>query len=166
MAARRLLIVMVILLVTSTVAAALVPPPPEPDSTTTTTTSPRTSPVPTGGKLVKMSLDAGARRAESVEVPLGDQLALTVRSSRAGQVAVRGLGLVEDVLPLAPARFDILANRTGRFDVVLLRPERRRLGTIVVTDRRSGRAPAQGGGAEDERQERGAGDHGDVGPEG
>ena len=142
MAARRLLVVMVILLVTSTVAAALVPPPPEPDSTTTTTTSPRTSPVPTGGELVRATIDADAERPKTVEVPLGDQLALTVRSKRAGQIAVRGLGLVEDVLPLAPARFDILANRTGRFDVVLLQPERRRLGVIEVKrDRPKADAP-------------------------
>ena len=142
MAARRLLVVMVILLVTSTVAAALVPPPPEPDSTTTTTTSPRTSPVPTGGELVRATIDADAKRPKTVGVPLGDQLALAVRSKRAGQVAVRGLGLVEDVLPLAPARFDILANRTGRFDVVLLQLERRRLGVIEVKrDRPKADAP-------------------------
>ncbi len=122
---------MVILLVTSTVAAALVPPPPEPDDTTETTTSPRTSPVPTDGQLVQATIDADARRAQRIEVPLGDQLALKVRSRRAGQIQVRGLGLVEDVLPLSPARFDILANRTGRFEVRLIEPDRR-LGIIDV----------------------------------
>jgi hypothetical protein len=130
-AARRLLIVMVILLVTSTVAAALVPPPPERESTTQSTTSPRTSPVPTDGELVKATIEVGASRPKAIEVPLGDQLALTVRSRRTGQVAIRGLGLVEDVLPLSPARFDILATRGGRFEVRLLEPDRR-LGIIEV----------------------------------
>ncbi len=124
---------MLILLVTSTVAAALVPPPPERDSTTSSTTSPRTSPIPTDGELLKATLETDARRPRRIELPLGDQLALTVRSRRTGQVAIRGLGLVEDVLPLSPARFDILATRAERFEVRLLEP-RRHLGTIVVND--------------------------------
>jgi hypothetical protein len=142
-AARRLLIVMLILLVTSTVAAALVPPPPERDSTTSSTTSPRTSPIPTDGELLRATLETGARRPKRIELPLGDQLALTVRSRRTGQVAIQGLGLVEDVLPLSPARFDILATRAEMFEVLLLEP-RRRLGTIVVTDEAPGeRAPGE-----------------------
>ena len=128
---------MVVLLVTSTVAAALVPTPPERDPTTSSTTSPRTSPVPTDGELVKATLEADATRPKRIELPLGDQLALTVRSRRTGQVEIRGLGLVEDVLPLSPARFDILATRADRFEVRLLEP-RRSLGTIVVNDEGAG----------------------------
>jgi hypothetical protein len=133
MAARRLLVVMLILLVTSTLAAALVPPPPERDGTTSSTTSPRTSPVPPGGELVRAKIDAGAKRAETVRVPLGDQLALTVSSRRAGQVEIPALGLLEDVVPRSPARFDILAIRAGSFDVRLLEPARK-VATIEVTD--------------------------------
>jgi hypothetical protein len=134
-AARRLLIVMLILLVTSTVAAALVPPPPDGDTTTSSSTSARTSPVPTGGQLVKAKIDANARRAERVRVPLGDQLALLVSSRRAGQVEIPALGLLEDVLPLSPARFDIFATRAGRFEVRLLDP-RRKLAVIKVSEGR------------------------------
>ena len=138
MAARRLLIVMLILLVTSTLAAALVPPPQGRDGTTTSSTSPRTSPVPTGGELVTAKIDAGAGRAETVRVPLGDQLALAVNSRKAGQVEIPALGLLEDVLPLSPARFDILATRAGRFEVRLLEP-RKRVGIIEVTEPGKGR---------------------------
>jgi hypothetical protein len=128
---------MVILLVTSTVAAALVPPPPERDPTTSSTTSPRTSPLPTDGELLRATLVTDATRPKTIELPLGDQLALTVRSRRTGQVEIRGLGLVEDVLPLSPARFDILATRAERFEVRLLEPSRH-LGTIVVNDEEAG----------------------------
>jgi hypothetical protein len=125
-AARRLLIVMVILLITSTVAASLAPRPAEREETTRETTSPRTSPVPTGGQLVQATLDADAkaRRPERIEVPLGDQLALKVRSRRTVQVQIRGLGLLEDVQPLSPARFDILASRPGSFEVRVIDPDR------------------------------------------
>jgi hypothetical protein len=140
-AARRLLIVMLVLLVTSTVAAALVPPPPEREETTSSTTSPSTSPIPTDGVLLKATLETDTTRPQRIELPLGDQLALRVLSRRAGQVEIRGLGLVEDVMPLSPARFDILATRAGTFEVRLLEP-RRHIGTIVVSDKGAGaRAP-------------------------
>lgn len=130
---------MLILLVTSTVAAALVPPPPERDASTSSTTTPP-SPIPTDGELLKATLKTDATRPKRIELPLGDQLALRVRSRRTGQVEIRGLGLVEDVLPLSPARFDILATRAERFEVRLLEP-RRRLGTIVVNDEEAGERP-------------------------
>lgn len=124
---------MLVLVGTSTLAAALVPPPSERASTSTTSTSPRTSEVPTGGELVRATINAGSRRLERVRVPLGDQLALRVRSRRPGQIEVGGLGLLDDVAPLSPARFDILAVREGRFEVRRLEP-RARLGVVAVSE--------------------------------
>src|SRR5688500_15493888 len=117
---------MLILLGTSTLAAALVPAPsPREDDTTTDTTSPRTSPVPTGGELVRASVDADANRPQRIRAALGDQVSIIVRSRRTTQIEVKGLGLLEDVLPLSPARFDVLAIRSGRFEIRRVEPERR-----------------------------------------
>ena len=123
---------MLALLVSSTIAAALVPPPESEDSaTSSSSTSPRTSTVPTGGELVEVTIKADAKKPKDVQVPLGDQVALVVRSSRAGQIELTGLGQLDDVAPLSPARFDLLASREGRFDIRLVEPDRR-LGTIEV----------------------------------
>ena len=135
MAARRLLILMLVLLGTSTLAAALVPQPSEREPTTSTTTPPRTSHLPSNGELIRVTVDAQVVRPERIAVPLGDQLALVVRSAKAGQVAIPELGLLEDVLPLGPARFNVLPTREGRFEVHLLDP-RRVIAVIEVTERR------------------------------
>ena len=133
MAARRLLIVMLILLGISTLAAALAPTPNRSGtaarSTATTTREPPE--VPEGGKLVRATIDADARPPETVEVPLGDQLALQVRSRRPGEIEILGLGLIEDVARLAPARFDILARRPGRFELRRV-DSRERVGVLMV----------------------------------
>ena len=122
---------MLILLGTSTLAAALVPTPPPGEDTSSSSTSPRTSPVPAGGELVEVKLDVDAKRPPTVRAALGDQVSIVVRSSEAAQIQIERLGLLNDVLPLSPARFDILANRTGRFEVRLIEPDRR-LGIIDV----------------------------------
>ena len=121
---------MLVLLGMSTLAAALAPPPPrsgEASSTTSTTRQPRES--ATGGKLVEATIGSADRRPVVVDVPLGDQLSLTVKSRRAGQVVIQGQGLIEYVAPLSPARFDLFADRRGSFQVRMIDP-RRKLGTL------------------------------------
>lgn len=125
---------MLVLLAVSTVAAALVPPPRNDDDTSSTSsTSPRTSELPPGGQLASATIDADSKRPEHIVVPLGDQLSLTVRSGRTAQVEIRRLGLLEDVAPLSPARFDILATEPGRHEVRMLQPGRK-LGVIEIRD--------------------------------
>jgi hypothetical protein len=135
MAARRLLIVMLVLLAMSMLAAALAPSPGD-DETTSSTTSTTTAGhrAPAGGELVEAKLDADAARPQTIRVPLGDQLSLAVSSRRAGQAQIAGLGLVEDVARLAPARFDLLADHRGRYEVRLVDPPRT-LGVIVLGGR-------------------------------
>jgi hypothetical protein len=131
---------MVILLGVSTLIAGLAPRPQEEATSPETTTSVDAPATHSDGRLVHSTLEADARKPQSVRVREGDQLALVVRSRRAGELEIRGLGLIEDVAPLSPARFDILATRPGRFRIHRLRPSQR-VGEIVVR-----RAPASGSG--------------------
>jgi hypothetical protein len=116
---------MLVLLGISTLGAALVPAPEQPDETTTTSSSAPPTPFSSGGELLRERIRADSDRPRTIRVPLGDQLALAVGSKRFGQIQIPRLGLIEDVAPLAPARFDILAQTEGRFDVMLTKPQRR-----------------------------------------
>jgi hypothetical protein len=69
------------------------------------------------------------------DVRTGAHVVLRVSARTAGEVEVTGLGLNQSVTPAAPAVFDLLATRAGRYDVVLVPltgPERIKLGTLVV----------------------------------
>ena len=154
MAARRLLILMLVLLAVSTVAAALVPPQGEDSGTTTRT---RTKTAERGehvkrtppGRLVERTIRVAPNAIARVHVRLDDQLALTVRSGVADQVAISAFGQIEDLTPEAPARFDLLADQAGVFEVRLV-DAKRTIGRIVVT---SGKAGA-GGSAEHQARRR------------
>jgi hypothetical protein len=139
MAPRRLLIVLVVLLAISTFAALLVPPPGNDGgedetigSTPTGTEGRRPQPR---GVLVRASIDADRAKPRSVQLELGDQLSLEVRSRDPDQVVIAGFGLIDDVERDAPARFNLFADRTGRFAVRLL-DRRETVGRIVIRARR------------------------------
>jgi hypothetical protein len=139
MAARRLVALMLVLLAVSTLAAALTAPAPEREPRTTEDAGePRSR--NRSGRLIEGALDASSRRPDTVEVQSGDQLALTVRSPIPGQVEIPAFGLLEDVAPRAPARFDLLLERPGRFEVRLA-GRGRLIGAIVVRPRRVERGP-------------------------
>jgi hypothetical protein len=55
---------------------------------------------------------------------VGEQLTLIVRSERADQLEIPGLGLLEPVAPNAPARFDILAEAPGNYGMRLVEADR------------------------------------------
>jgi hypothetical protein len=118
MAARRLLIVMLVLLGMSALAASLAPQPQGGDEPATrSTAAKRDHRKPAGGQLVEETFDAQAKRPQHVSVPLGDQLSLRVKSSRAGEVGIPDLGLLQNVSRLDPAVFDILAASEGSYEV-------------------------------------------------
>lgn len=139
MAARRLIVVMLVLLAASTVVAALAPPSGERDSGSTepdTTTSPepeRPAERPTRSP-VEETIGAGAERPARIQLDEGDRLVLMVKGVD-DQVEIPGLGLLEDVTRVAPARFDLLANRPGTFAVRLVNADRV-IGRIRVEPRR------------------------------
>ena len=138
MAARRLILVMLALLVLSSIAAALIPVErsrlPALESTTTKPTEPG---IP-AGTFVHRTVSAQASRPARIALEVGDQLGLTVRTSRAGLVEIPAFGELQNADPALPAHFDLLALERGRFPVRLV--DRRTIATLVV----SGRAQADG----------------------
>ena len=125
MAARRLLIVMLLLLAVSTLAAALVPPPQrsgEPGSTSAAGRqkggSSEGGASQGRGHLIQTRISAQARkRPTRVLVGRGDQLELTVSSTRTAAVSIPAFGLTDFAEPGDPARFDVLVDRAGAFEV-------------------------------------------------
>ena len=65
----------------------------------------------------------------------GTHVTLQVASTRAGEVLLRGLGLVQPVEPGTPASFDVLLTAPGRYDAVLDPVAGRpvRVGRLVVS---------------------------------
>jgi hypothetical protein len=142
MAARRLVIVLVVLLAISTFAALLVPPQGTDEGEDTIGSTPtNTDQGLPRGKLVTASIDADAQRPRDVRLELGDQLSLRVISRTPDQVEIQGFGQIDDVERDAPARFNLIADRTGRFDVRLLN-RRETVGRIVIERERRRGKPA------------------------
>jgi hypothetical protein len=147
-AARRLIAVMLVLLFLSSLAAALAPVERQSDDTSTTTTATATQPVAEQGELVKATIDGAANRPQRVEAVVGDQLQLRVTSDRPATIELVGLGPTGDVDPLAPALFDVLLDRPGRYAVRELGGRPEPYGTIVVSrrapkERDQGKAPSR-----------------------
>jgi hypothetical protein len=136
MAARRLVALLVALLVISTLAAALTAPGPDRESQPTETTSEPESGPPRPGRLIEATLNTSDKRPGRVEARRGDQVALIIRSASPGQVEIPAFGRLEDVEPGAPARLDLLLERTGRF-TVRLAGSGRVIGLIVVRHARA-----------------------------
>jgi hypothetical protein len=140
MVARRLLILMLVMLVIASLSSVFLADPGSrrgPNRAPTTTRAPERSGEPESareGRLLKATLDASAPGPKTLRLRTGDQLALRVEARRPVQVELGGLGQLEDVFPPAPARFDLYADRPGRFPVRVL-PAKRKIGTIVVTRR-------------------------------
>jgi hypothetical protein len=88
---------------------------------------------PRPGKTREITLDA-AQDPVTEEVAHGTHVVLRLRVPAASQVAIPGLGLTAFAEPDTPAVFDLLAERTGRFDVIVeaAEGEPRRAGTLVV----------------------------------
>lgn len=138
MAARRLVIVMVVLLGISVLATALLPEPePERDARQGQAEAKPSRPAPTG-ELVTARVDATAPEPALIELRVGDQLALTVRSPRADQVEIPELGELRFVGRLAPARFDILVWEQATYAIRLADADRL-IGRIEVAPPRHGR---------------------------
>lgn len=142
MAARRLIAVMLVLLFLSSLAAALAPVDERLRTEETTTEEPLPEPETEEGELLRHSLDADAERPRTIRASVGDQLQLRVTARRVGTIELAGLGADEDVGPDAPALFDVLLDRQGRFPV-RERESGRRVGVIEVGAASALKAPTE-----------------------
>jgi hypothetical protein len=139
MAARRLVALLVALLVVSTLAAALTAPGPDRESQATEGASEPESGSPGAGRLIEATLNASAEHPGRVDAERGDQVALTVRSASPGQVEIPAFGLLDDMEPGAPARFNLLPERAGSFEVRVA-GSGRAIGRVVVSGRKAERS--------------------------
>ena len=124
MAARRLVIVMLILLGVSLVAGTLAPSPVDDADQEAPTPPPAPRTEGEGGRLVEERIDADADGRETIPIRVGDQLALTVRTSEADEVEIPGIGELQFASPLAPARFDLLATEEATYPIRLVEADR------------------------------------------
>jgi hypothetical protein len=134
---RRLLILLAVLIVLTALAGSIapVPGPPEQATPTPAATIPGTPQasvaanpdIPDVRASLSSSPSAPARR---ILARVGDQVAITVRSEAIDSVALGDLD-TEPVEAGLPARFDILADETGSYPVILLQAQRR-IGTLIV----------------------------------
>jgi hypothetical protein len=123
MAARRLILVMLVLLVLSSAVAALIPIERDALEGSSSTTSTTVQEPPATGELVRRKVDADAKRPPTIRITRGDQLELTVTSSRPGQIEIVALGVLQDVDRFLPARFDVLPADRGTYSVGFIPPE-------------------------------------------
>jgi hypothetical protein len=133
MAARRLLIVMLVLLGVATLLAALVGDRTLREEGTSSTiasetTQTETETVPTdtipAGVLRTEAIEVGRGKPEVVRMEVGEQLELIVSAEKADQLEIPALGLLQPVLPDAPARFDILGTAVENYGMRLVRADR------------------------------------------
>jgi hypothetical protein len=122
MAARRLIILMVVLLAVSTLAAALLPGPESSEEEPTPTRSPRRGapgalPDAGGARILRAAIDTAPKPPQAVSARAGDLLTLLVSSRFADLVEIPAFGLFKAVAPGAPARFELLLERSGAFPV-------------------------------------------------
>jgi hypothetical protein len=128
---RRGLLAFAIVLAAVSFGAALSAPDDEGEPATTTPQTARSA----SPQAVTTTLAQPVRGAPPVRrVRTGAHVILRVSAAAPGNVEIPSLGLLEPVAPRAPAVFDLLASRAGRFTVqhVSLTGEATRLGVLAV----------------------------------
>ena len=129
------MVVVAIFLLLTTLAAALdprplrTPPPPAPAPL-----APAEGGERNDARTVAMRLEGSDRRPWERRVSAGTHVVLTVTVDTPGEVALEGLEQVVSATPEAPAVFDLLATRPGRYPVLLtpVASGPRQLGALVI----------------------------------
>ena len=131
---RRGLIAFVLVLAGVT-AIASISAPPEEDNDPDLTAAPRPR------AIAPETLQVAFRHPVEAAPPArtvrnGAHVIVRVEARIPGTVEIPGLGLIQAVAPGTPAVFDVIADRTGRYDVSLqsVAGERTELGALVVED--------------------------------
>ena len=130
---RRGLLAFAIVLLAVSFGAALLAPEEEGEPATTT---PQSAHSNTPAAVQTTLRQPAPDRPPVRRVDVNSQVVLTVSARVPGDVEIPGLGLLESVVPGAPARFDLLAARAGRYEVAhtTLSGERTVLGSLLVAD--------------------------------
>jgi hypothetical protein len=100
----------------------------------TATPGPSAGPAPELPRTVSFQ----ASEDQSMKLRAGDAATVDVAVSEAGTVEIPDMGLSSAADPVTPARFDVLATRPGRYELIFIpaRGERARpAGSLVVTSR-------------------------------
>ena len=127
MAARRLLIVMVVLLGLSTLSWALVPPPEE-NSDRPQKAAPsegdagkkgetEAKPAKPEPRVITARMEVSNEAPKVVVVQPGDELRLEVSGSVGEDIEIPDFGLTDTMTPDAPARFSLIVDPKGEFEV-------------------------------------------------
>lgn len=77
---------------------------------------PTASPTPEPGLPAELSFDASEN--ETMRLRAGDAATIEVSVEEPGSVDISGMGLSAPADPLTPARFDVLANSPGRYQLL------------------------------------------------
>jgi hypothetical protein len=96
--------------------------------------APTATPGPEPSAPSPLTLDASEK--DSVRLPAGDAATLEVTVAEAGTVEIPGLGLSAAADSVTPARFDLLANQAGRYELLFTAAagdSAEPAGTLVVT---------------------------------
>ncbi len=78
-------------------------------------------------KTVEISIDidrVGSKKPGTIRMKQGERVQLTVIGDDPNQVEVSGYDLIKPVSSRVAARFDFIANVSGRHDIVLLEPRK------------------------------------------
>jgi hypothetical protein len=92
---------------------------------------------------VERTLRSGARKPETIRLEVGDQLALEVVGQEHDLVEIEGLGRLDDVDAASPARFNLIVDEPGSYDV-RLRQAGVRVGRIEVAQPAAEPDPPEG----------------------
>jgi hypothetical protein len=130
-AARRMFLALALLMVLMALAVSLTPPPPS--------SSPREdrTAVRPGSDTAQQFVDARLfvtedSEPEIVEAEVGETIRLEIHGTDYDGVELRGLELFSAVSPEAPAIFEILAEESGRFPILLTESDRQ-IGAIEIS---------------------------------
>lgn len=127
MALRRFLLASVLLLLTLSLLSSLSRTPPGRQATKPAYRPPSSPPAQATGSLPA---------DERIRARVGDVVIVEVRADRADSAEVRDLGIDAPVVPGVAGRLEFLADRPGRFPVVLSATGEQ-LGVILITARSS-----------------------------
>jgi hypothetical protein len=121
---RRVLLLFALVLGLSALVASIVPPPEErADEASPAVERPSSRPRasgPSDAVRVDVAADPRRDRLETWRAAVGSRVSVEVSVRSPGDITLGGLGLRQSADPLAPARFDLLAARTGRHPIVFV----------------------------------------------